>query len=106
MGRILVDRGRHRKSRKGGGDLCRVDLDAGALADDADDRAADDLLALNQALQDLEQEDPAKARLVKLRYFAGLSIRDAAVALGISPAPAKRHWIYARSWLYGRLQGK
>jgi RNA polymerase sigma factor (TIGR02999 family) len=107
MRRILVDRARHRKSRKGGGDLRHVELDVGALiADDADDHAADDILALNEALQDLEREDPAKARLVNLRYFAGLSIRDAAMALGISPATAKRHWIYARSWLYGRLQGR
>ena len=107
MRRILVDRARHRKSRKGGGDVRHVELDVGALiADDADDHAADDILALNEALQELELEDPAKARLVNLRYFAGLSIRDAALALGISPATAKRHWIYARSWLYGRLRGR
>jgi len=54
----------------------------------------------------MEAEDPAKARLVKLRYFAGLSIRDAAAALGISDATAKRHWTYARSWLYGKTQGQ
>jgi RNA polymerase sigma factor (TIGR02999 family) len=106
MRRILVDRARERTSRKRGGNLRRVELDAGALVADVDDPAADDLLALNDALQELELEDPAKARLVKLRYFAGLSIRDAAIALGISSATAKRHWIYARSWLYGRLQGK
>jgi len=106
MRRILVDRARQRKSRKGGGELRRVNLDADALIADADTHAADDLLALNEALQELEFEEPAKARLVKLRYFAGLSIRDAAVALDISPATAKRHWIYARSWLYGRLQGR
>jgi DNA-directed RNA polymerase specialized sigma subunit, sigma24 homolog len=64
------------------------------------------LLALDQALGQFEIEDPAKAQLVKLRYFAGLSIQEAADALGISPATAKRHWIYARSWLYGKLQGQ
>jgi RNA polymerase sigma factor (TIGR02999 family) len=106
MRRILVDRARQRQSSKRGGDLRRVELDAGALIAATDDHATDDLLALNDALQQLELEDPAKARLVKLRYFAGLSIHDAAVALGISPATAKRHWIYARSWLYGRLQGR
>jgi RNA polymerase sigma factor (TIGR02999 family) len=106
MRRILVDRARHRKSRKAGGALRRVNLDAEALVADADGDAADDLLALNDALQELELEDPDKARLVKLRYFAGLSIHDTAAALGISPATAKRHWIYARSWLYGRIKGR
>jgi RNA polymerase sigma factor (TIGR02999 family) len=106
MRRILIDRARHRHSQKCGGDLRRVELDAGALLAAPDDRAADDLLALDHALQQLELEDPAKARLVKLRYFAGLSIQDAAAALGISPATAKRHWVYARSWLYGKLQGQ
>jgi RNA polymerase sigma factor (TIGR02999 family) len=106
MRRILIDRARRRQAVKHGGDLRRVELDAGALLAAPDDRAADDLLALDAALQQLELEDPAKARLVKLRYFAGLSIRDAADALGISPATAKRHWIYARSWLYGKLQGQ
>src|SRR5262245_37870964 len=102
---ILIDRARRRKSRKRGGDLCRLELDPAALPADPDDRAAEDLLALDQALQQLEAEDPAKARLVKLRYFAGLSIRDAADALGISTSTAKRHWTYARAWLFGKLHG-
>jgi RNA polymerase sigma factor (TIGR02999 family) len=105
MRRILIDRARRRQAAKRGGDLRRVELDAGALLAAPDDQAADDLLALDQALGQLEIEDPAKAQLVKLRYFAGLSIQEAADALGISPATAKRHWIYARSWLYGKLQG-
>src|SRR5262249_24065010 len=103
---ILIDRARQRQSRKHGGDLCRLDLDPGALPADPNERAADDLLALDQALRQFEAEDPAKAQLVKLRYFAGLSLRDAADALGISASTAKRHWIYARSWLYGKLQGR
>ena len=106
MRRILIDRARRRQAEKRGGDLRRVELDAGALVVAPDDHAADDLLALDEALGQFEIEDPAKARLVKLRYFAGLSIRDAAAALGISPATAKRHWIYARSWLYGKLRGR
>jgi RNA polymerase sigma factor (TIGR02999 family) len=101
---ILIDRARKRQSRKRGGHLHRVDLDAEALAD-PDDRAAEDLLALDEALRQFEAEDPSNARLVKLRYFAGLSIRDAADALGISVATAKRHWTYSRAWLYGRLHG-
>jgi len=106
MRRILIDRARERQSRKRGGELRRVELDAAAVVADPDDNAADDLLALDDALQQLEADDPAKARLVKLRYFAGLSIADAAAALDISPATAKRHWIYARSWLYGKIQGQ
>jgi RNA polymerase sigma factor (TIGR02999 family) len=103
MRRILIDRARQRQSGKRGGGLRRVELDAAAPLAGPDDSPADDLLALDLALQQFEAEDPDKARLVKLRYFAGLSIREAADALGISPATAKRHWVYARSWLYGRL---
>jgi RNA polymerase sigma factor (TIGR02999 family) len=106
MRRILIDRARQRHSQKRGGGLRRVELDAAAPIAAPDDQAADDLLALDQALRAFEAEDPDKARLVKLRYFAGLSIREAADALSISPATAKRHWVYARSWLYGRLHGQ
>ena len=106
MRRILIDRARQRHSGKRGGDRRRVDLDSGAVPTDPDDRAAGDLLALDDALKQLEREDPAKAALVKLRYFAGLTIRQAADALGISPATAKRHWIYARAWLFGKLHGQ
>jgi RNA polymerase sigma factor (TIGR02999 family) len=106
MRRILIDRARSRHSRKHGGDRHRVELDEGALFADSHEQAALDLLALDQVLQQFEDEDPAKAQLVKLRYFAGLSIREAAEALGISTATAKRHWVYARSWLYGKLHGQ
>jgi RNA polymerase sigma factor (TIGR02999 family) len=106
MRRILIDQARRRQSRKRGGNLQRVELDAGALVAGAQDDAAEDLLALDEALQQFESEDPTKARLVKLRYFAGLSLAQAAAALGISTATAKRHWVYARSWLYGKLHGR
>jgi RNA polymerase sigma factor (TIGR02999 family) len=105
MRRILVDRARQRHSQKRGGDRRRVDLDAAAGLAAPDDAAAEDLLALDQALERFETEDPARARLVKLRYFAGLSIQESADALGISVATAKRQWVYARSRLYGMLQG-
>jgi RNA polymerase sigma factor (TIGR02999 family) len=105
MRRILIDQARRKQSQKRGGGNQRVDLDAAALAAPAAEDARD-LLALDDALAQLEAEEPQKARLVKLRYFAGLSLADAAAALGISPATAKRHWIYARSWLYGKLHGK
>ena len=65
----------------------------------------DDLLALDAALGRLATEDPAKAELVKLRYFAGLSIQEAAAALGISVATAKRRWAYARVWLFREVEG-
>lgn len=65
-----------------------------------------DLLDLNTALAQLEMDEPQKAELVKLRYFAGLSLEDAAQALGISQATAKRYWAYSRAWLYGRLVPK
>ena len=90
--------------RRSGERLCQ--LDAGALLAEPEGQAAEDLLALDEALQQFEGEDPDKARLVKLRYFAGLSLAEAAEALGISAATAKRHWVYARSWLYGKVHGR
>lgn len=71
----------------------------------ADDARVLDLVALDEALRQLEAIEPVKARLVKLRFFAGVPLEDAAALLDISPATAKRYWIYARSWLYGKLQG-
>jgi RNA polymerase sigma factor (TIGR02999 family) len=106
MRRILIDRARRAGSRKRGGDRRRVELDAGALFAAPEQPPADDLLALDEALQQFEAEEPQKARLVKLRYFAGLSLEETAAAMSISVATAKRHWIYARSWLYGKLRGR
>jgi RNA polymerase sigma factor (TIGR02999 family) len=106
MRRILIDQARRKNSGKRGGDRQRVPFDEGALLAGGDNDAAEDLLALDEALRQLELEAPDKAQLVKLRYFAGLSIEDSAQAMGISPATAKRHWVYARSWLYGKLNGE
>ena len=105
MRRILIDRARQKHSVKRGGALQRVPLDEGASLMAEEETSQEDLLALDEALQQLEAEDPVKARLVKLRFFAGVSLEDAADMLGISAATAKRYWIYARSWLYGKLQG-
>ena len=105
MRRILIDNARRKHSQKRGGDRHRVELDAAALFATPEEKSAEDLLAIDEALQQLESEHPPKARLVKLRYFAGLSLPDAAEALGISLATAKRHWVYARSWLYGKVHG-
>jgi len=81
----------------------RVDLNDDALTAPSDAQDPEQLLALDEALRQFELEDPLKAQLVKLRYFAGLPLVDAAAAMGISLATAKRHWVYARSWLYGKV---
>src|SRR5262245_42883601 len=106
MRRILIDQARRKHSHKRGGSRRRVELDAGALLATPEEHAAEDLLLLDEALQQFEREDRLKARLVKLRYFAGLSLPEAAAALGISVASAKRYWVYARSWLYGKIHGR
>ena len=101
MRRILVENARRRRSSKRGGNFKRIDLSAAAPS--AEGKPLD-LVALDDALQQLEKQAPEKAELVKLRFFAGLSIPEAAETLGVSPATAKRHWTYARAWLYGQLK--
>jgi RNA polymerase sigma factor (TIGR02999 family) len=98
MRRILVDHARHKMSIKGGGRCQRVDLDGSDFAGPTGPDSAS-LIALDEALEQLAQVDKAKADLVKLRYFTGLSIEQTALSLGISPATAKRRWTYARAWL-------
>jgi RNA polymerase sigma factor (TIGR02999 family) len=104
MRRILIDRARQKNSAKRGGSFRRVPLDNGPSLVAPGGEPAEDLLTLDEALRQLELEDPVKARLVTLRFFAGLSLDDAAAILGISRATAKRYWIYARSWLYGKMR--
>ena len=99
MRRILVDSARRKKSAKGGGQLGRVELDESQLT--TPDRNID-LIALDEALDKLAAREPRQAELVKLRFFAGLSICQAADALGISESTADADWAYAKSWL--RLQ--
>jgi RNA polymerase sigma factor (TIGR02999 family) len=101
MRRILVESARRKHRLKRGGDRQRVDLQAVEAA--ASDRS-EDLLALDEALELLAAEDRQKADLVKLRYFAGLSVAEAACCLGLSRATADRYWAYARAWLYDRLR--
>ena len=98
MRRILVDNARRKKSLRRGGDQKRVDLNEAILADYSN-VSSDYLIALDRALTKLSEEDGQKADLVKLRYFAGLTIEQTAKALGISEATAKRYWTYARAWL-------
>ncbi len=102
MRRILVESARRKRRRKHGGDRQRVPLDD--IADPAG-APSDDVLALDEALVRLAEEDPVKARLVELRFFAGLSVEDAARCLGISRSTADRYWVYARAWLYDKLRG-
>lgn len=101
MRRILIDNARRRKRLKRGGDLDRVDLDDVAAAVTA---PGEDLLDVDEALQALAAEDAVKAEFVKLRFYAGLSVEEAAECLGVSRATADRYWSYARAWLYDRLR--
>jgi RNA polymerase sigma factor (TIGR02999 family) len=101
MRRILVDRARNRRRLKRGGGRERVDLDLGSVPLNA---PGDDLIDLDEALTDLGREDPLCARLVALRFFAGLTQAEAAEALGLARRTADRHWAYARAWLYERLR--
>jgi RNA polymerase sigma factor (TIGR02999 family) len=99
MRRILIDEARRKRRPKHGGDRGRVELD------EAIPQAGrhQDLLALDEALTRLAEQEPAKAELVKLRFYAGLSLAEAAACLGISPATAKRYWVVARAWLFDAL---
>jgi RNA polymerase sigma factor (TIGR02999 family) len=101
MRRILVDRARDRRRLKRGGGLERIDLDLGSVPLDA---PGDDLIDLDEALTDLGREDPLCARLVAMRFFAGLTQAEAAEALCLARRTADRHWAYARAWLYERLR--
>jgi RNA polymerase sigma factor (TIGR02999 family) len=101
MRRILVEAARRKKRLKHGGDYKRVDLDLIPMM--SSDDPAVDVEAISDALDALENEDADKATLVKMRYFAGLTLEDSAAALGISLATAKRRWTVARAWLYDRL---
>jgi RNA polymerase sigma factor (TIGR02999 family) len=103
MRRILVEKARRRQRVRHGGELQRVDLED---ADLAVDEPREDLLALDEALQQLEQEDPQKAELVKLRYFAGLSEDEAAAALGVSRATASRWWTFSKAWLFAQVRNR
>ena len=103
MRRILVERARGRGRIKRGGDRRRQELndwEGGAMAVEP---PSDDLLALDEALQRLEQDDPRKARVVMLRHFAGLGVEETAAALNVSPATVKNDWAFARAWLHREL---
>jgi RNA polymerase sigma factor (TIGR02999 family) len=98
--RILIDNARRKQALKRGGDRQREPLELIAAPEDDEE-----LLALDQALDKLAATAPEKAKLVELRYFAGLTGEQAAAVLGISPTTADRHWAYARAWLQAEVRG-
>jgi RNA polymerase sigma factor (TIGR02999 family) len=100
MRRILINRARDKGRQKRGGGWQRLELDRLAVADQASE---EETLAVDEALQRLEQHNKPCADLVKLRFFAGLTMDDAAAALGIAPRTAHRYWAFARAWLYDAL---
>jgi RNA polymerase sigma factor (TIGR02999 family) len=101
MRRILLDRARDKKRLKRGGGRRRIDLDQVKIALDTSD---EQLIALDEALALFAVEDPSAAQLVHLRFFAGLTLKDAAASLGLARRTAERQWAYARAWLYARLR--
>jgi RNA polymerase sigma factor (TIGR02999 family) len=100
MRRILLNRARDKNCQKRSGRLRRIDLNKIEIATDTPD---DDLIALNEAIDRLAEENQDCASLVKMRFFAGLSVHEAADLLGFSDRTAKRHWTYARAWLFEAL---
>jgi RNA polymerase sigma factor (TIGR02999 family) len=102
MRRILIEAARQKCALKRGGDRARLPIDPETVAEEP----ADDLLALDEALDQLAQVDPQAAELVKLRYFVGLTVPQAADVLGVAPRTADAWWAFARAWLYARVRGE
>jgi len=100
MRRILIERARRKRALRHGGGQQRVNVEEVEISVAAED---DQLLAVNEALEKLAAQDKAKAELVKLRYFVGMTMEEAAQILGISEPTAKRWWTYARAWLYNEI---
>jgi RNA polymerase sigma factor (TIGR02999 family) len=105
MRRILIDHARTRKRiKRGGGQLRRCAAEISDVAELAVEQDPDQILALDEAICRLEQQDHQAAQVVKLRFFAGLSVQETADALGISPRTVKREWQFARAWLFNVLK--
>ena len=102
MRRILVENARRKSRLKHGGDLDRVEIE---LTDLPTRMAGDELIALDEALEKLRQQDSVKAQLITLRYFGGLTIEQAAEVLNISRVTAFRYWTFARAWLHHEITG-
>ena len=102
MRRILIESARRKQNLRQGGKHQKVDLIGEDLAIEP---PSDNLLALDEALTELAQTEPDKAEIVKLRYFAGLTLEQIAEVLGISTATTERHWVFAKAWLFRKMQG-
>ncbi len=103
MRQILVEQARRKSSLKRGGEFQKVDIDADELAIEP---PSEDILALDEALRRLEEQDPRKARIVMLRYFAGLTMEETAAALGISVPTAERDWRFVKALLHSQLSNR
>jgi RNA polymerase sigma factor (TIGR02999 family) len=103
MRRILVENARRKRREKHGGGRQRVDLDERTMVGQM---PPEDLLALDEALTKFAADEPVKARLVQLRFFAGLSLDEASQVLGVSAVTAKRYWRYAKAWLHREIAGE
>ncbi len=103
MRRILIDNARRKRALRHGGAQQRVEIQGTDISEATSD---DELLAVHEALEKFTAIDKQKAELVKLRYFVGMTIEEAAEALGISAATVKRHWAYARAWLHQEIRGQ
>jgi RNA polymerase sigma factor (TIGR02999 family) len=101
MRRILIDRARRKSAGKRGGGWERINLDNVDVAIDADD---DTLLLVNESLDKLAREEPGAAEIVKLRFFAGLTLEESGQFLGFTERTAKRHWAFARAWLFDAMK--
>lgn len=105
MRRILIDRARRKKAIRRGGEWQRTELDSINTPAAAPEKS-DELMALDEALREFSKKDERRARLVKMRYFVGLSVEQAAEILEISTATATRDWAYARAWLHREIAEK
>jgi len=103
MRQIMVDHAREHRSLKRGGDALRVTFDEAALVSDA---RSEELLALDEALQRLSEQDPTKSKIVELRYFGGLTVQQTAEVLKLAPRTVEREWTLAKAWLYRALRGE
>jgi RNA polymerase sigma factor (TIGR02999 family) len=101
MRRILIDHARAQQAEKRGGEFQKLSLDENI---DVSGQRADELVALDDALERLAQIDPQKSRIVELRFFGGLSVEETAEVLGVSAPTVKRQWRMAKAWLYGQVQ--
>lgn len=106
MRRILIDQARRKNALKHGGGAKRVELEDDLVLPGHPGVAPEELIALDEALQEFEAIDPVRARVVKLHYYSGFTLPETAEALGVSLATVKRQWVFARSWLFGKMRDR